>query len=130
MDNKDPKQQNPSAISSPTNKAQSPIPNTTDTKRSDSDFEIPVISAADALINEDMHKKTRKALMIGGIVVVIVVILLSVAVFQIVHDLPSKHVSKTNDSVNNSSQNPLNNNGSINSQVKYCSNPINAATVC
>jgi hypothetical protein len=29
-----------------------------------------------------------------------------------------------------STNNPLNNNGSINSQVQYCTNPVNAALVC
>ena len=35
-----------------------------------------------------------------------------------------------NNSVVNPTQNPLNNNGSINSQVKYCSNVVNAELVC
>lgn len=42
----------------------------------------------------------------------------------------SQSQSNTNSNPLPTANNPLNNNGSINSQVKYCSNIINAETVC
>jgi len=42
----------------------------------------------------------------------------------------SKKSSSGNTTLPNPNNNPVNNGGSINSQVQYCSNPINAATVC
>lgn len=48
----------------------------------------------------------------------------------------SNHTAKNNSKTSNSSvslpnsSNPLTNNGTVNQQVKYCSNVINASTVC
>ena len=40
------------------------------------------------------------------------------------------NAQNSNDALPNPTQNPVNNGGSINSQIKYCSNDVNAALVC
>lgn len=67
------------------------------------------------------------------ITLAIVVIIILVITSYHTHEGNKSHKSASSGSGNiltNPGQNPLNNNGSVNSQVKYCSNPINASLAC
>jgi hypothetical protein len=44
--------------------------------------------------------------------------------------VPGSEILNTSNTTPSATNNPLNNNGSINSQVKYCTNAINAEYVC
>lgn len=97
----------------------------------------PVTLSANSLNLANPPKESKKAILYVAIVIVIIAAV--VGVFAAIQNIDKNHSStlKTtaptntkNGSVVNPDQNPLNNNGPINAQVKYCSNPVNAELVC
>ena len=104
----------------------------------------PVTLSANSIAIASPPKHSKKILLYIGIPIVILGVL--VTVFMVFHkppgankNTPTKPLSTQNSNTPHQSsnsnattptQNPVTNNGSINSQVQYCSNPVNAELVC
>lgn len=130
MDNTDQNQHNQPVNSSQPEKSHEPSSVQAHVEQFTPGFEVPVISSA-ASLHSDATTITKKTVLSGVTIVIIVVILLGIAIFQIANSAHHIKVSTSNkSSTKSSSQNPLNNGSSINQQVKYCSNIVNANTVC
>jgi hypothetical protein len=126
-------QNQPATSSQPENVQQALLPKDHVNKLPPS-FVVPVISSGDTFSNVRQPKTSKKAVLFYGVIIIIVVVILFgvTMVFRKVNGVQhqtSNTQIPTNKGTENSSQNPLNN-GSVDAQVKYCSNPINAATVC
>lgn len=80
------------------------------------------------LLNNRTNKnKYRKTMYI--IWTVTIALCISIALLHVTGIKPKNSQVKSNSSTT-LTNNPLNNNGSVDSQVKYCSNPVNANLVC
>jgi hypothetical protein len=70
----------------------------------------------------------KSPLFLSTMIILIIIIIITALLFK---PNQKNNSSSTNPNVSlPSSNNPLNNNGSINQQVKYCSNIVNAGAVC
>jgi hypothetical protein len=80
----------------------------------------------------DVHASTVIRRMV--IILVIVVLVLTIGTWSLVTSLEKTTRKATKQSKNattsKSSSNPLNGNGSVNSDVKYCSNVVNGSLYC
>jgi hypothetical protein len=83
----------------------------------------------------DVHANTVIKRMV--IVLAIIVVVLTIGTWSFIasvqktaQDAKAAKQSSKNTTTSKSSSNPLNNNGSVNSDVKYCSNVVNGSLYC
>ncbi len=84
-----------------------------------------------AVNNLQTSKKAKGSKRFLIAMAVVVVMMIAAGLYASAHKSQNSSAnSGSNISLPNPTNNPLNNGGSINQQVKYCSNVINASTVC